>query len=133
MTNKEAITKLTNIMYDDHYSWSPEVLTTFGMAVDALKASDLVNESGGLVKDSQGDCISRQAALDCFHDWVDRRGDVHTPDEMAEYLAIEALPAVQIEPEDCDTCKHGYFGDSACDNCRVRYPSHYESEERRES
>lgn len=34
------------------------------------------------------------------------------------------LPSAQ--PEDCDTCKHGYFGDSHCDNCRVRYPSHYE-------
>ena len=28
--------------------------------------------------------------------------------------------------EDCDTCKHGYFGDDQCNNCRVRYPSHYE-------
>lgn len=41
------------------------------------------------------DLISRQAALDCFHDWIDRRGDVHTPDEMAEYRAIEALPSAQ--------------------------------------
>ena len=23
----------------------------------------------------------------------------------------------------------GYFGDRQCDNCRVRYPSHYEREE----
>ena len=28
-----------------------------------------------------------------------------------------------------DTCKHGYFGGRQCDNCRVRYPSHYEREE----
>ena len=28
--------------------------------------------------------------------------------------------------EDCDTCKHGYFGDAQCERCRVRYPSHYE-------
>ena len=41
------------------------------------------------------DCISRQAALDCFHDWIDKYGDVHTPDEMAEYRAIEALPSAQ--------------------------------------
>ena len=27
---------------------------------------------------------------------------------------------------ECDTCKHGYFGDDKCNNCRVRYPSHYE-------
>lgn len=36
----------------------------------------------------------------------------------------EQLPSVQ--PEDCDTCKHGYFGDGKCDYCRERYPSHYE-------
>lgn len=34
-------------------------------------------------------------------------------------------PSAQPE-EDCDTCKHGYFGDDQCNNCRVRYPSHYE-------
>lgn len=28
--------------------------------------------------------------------------------------------------EDCDTCKHGYFGDEQCGRCRVRYPSRYE-------
>ena len=43
------------------------------------------------------DPIERQAALDCFHDWIDKRGDIHTPDEMAEYRAIEALPSVQPE------------------------------------
>ena len=43
---------------------------------------------------------------------------------------IKQLPSVQPQPEeDCDTCKHGYFGDRQCDNCRVRYPSHYEREE----
>lgn len=53
MTNTEAITKLTNIMHDDHYAWSPAILTAFGMAVDALKGAD-------------GDCISRQAAIDAI-------------------------------------------------------------------
>lgn len=48
------------------------------------------------------DCISRQAALDCFHDWIDKHGDVHTPDEMAEYRAIEALPSAQPELTDED-------------------------------
>lgn len=43
------------------------------------------------------DCISRQAALDCFHDWIDRHGDVHAADEMPEYQAIEALPPAQPE------------------------------------
>ena len=43
------------------------------------------------------DLIDRQEALDCFHDWIDRRGDVHTANEMPEYQAIEALPSAQHE------------------------------------
>lgn len=41
------------------------------------------------------DLIRRSDALNCFHDWVDRYGDVHTPDEMVEYRAIEELPSVE--------------------------------------
>lgn len=41
------------------------------------------------------DLISREKALDCFHDWVDKYGDVHTADEMTEYQAIEALPVIE--------------------------------------
>lgn len=43
--------------------------------------------------------IYKEQALNCFHCWVDKRGDVHEPDEMAEYRAIEALPAVDAEPQ----------------------------------
>lgn len=39
MSNDEAITKLTNVLNDDIYSWSPAILTAFGMAVDALRQS----------------------------------------------------------------------------------------------
>ena len=41
------------------------------------------------------DLIDRQAVLNCFHSWVDKRGDVHAPDEMPEYEAIEALPTIE--------------------------------------
>lgn len=44
------------------------------------------------------DLISRQEALYCFHDWVDKHGDVHSADEMPEYRAIEALPSAQPAP-----------------------------------
>lgn len=44
--------------------------------------------------------------------------------EVMEGALLE-LPSAQPE-EDCDTCKHGYFGDDQCNNCRVRYLSHYE-------
>lgn len=53
------------------------------------------------------DLISRQAALNCFHDWIDRHGDVHTADEMQEYNAIEALPSAQLDIIHCKDCKHG--------------------------
>ena len=39
------------------------------------------------------DLISREAALDCFNDWVDRHGDVHAADEDTVYQKIEALPS----------------------------------------
>ena len=61
------------------------------------------------VKDTN-DMINRQAALDCFHDWIDKYGNVCTPDDMPEYRAIEALPSVQPEWEEllviCDVCGH---------------------------
>ena len=41
------------------------------------------------------DLISRQAALNCFHAWIDKHGDVHEPDEIPEYEMIEALPTIQ--------------------------------------
>jgi len=66
------------------------------------------------------DLISRQAALYAIYEicnepvaWL-----------MRAAREIEKLPSAQ--PEDCDTCKHGYFGDDQCERCRVRYPSHYE-------
>lgn len=44
------------------------------------------------------DLIDRDAALNCFHSWVDKYGDVYTPDEMPEYQALEALPSVEAIP-----------------------------------
>ena len=70
------------------------------------------------------DLISRQAAMDAIN-----RLDI--PEDMCVFeilshieLEIGTLPSAH--PEDCDTCKHGYFGDDQCERCRVRYPSHYE-------
>lgn len=61
MTNEQAAIKLQNILNDDHYAWTPAHAEALRMAIEALR---LVNETGGLVKDSQGDWISRQAAID---------------------------------------------------------------------
>ena len=43
--------------------------------------------------EEMSDLIDREAALNCFHCWADKYGDVHTPDEMPEYRAIEDLPS----------------------------------------
>jgi len=44
------------------------------------------------------DYISREAALACFSDWIDRYGHEHTADEMVEYQKIEALPEEDVRP-----------------------------------
>lgn len=87
-----------------------------------------------------GDAISRQAAIDALMkrdkelrniNWYDKpfaEGECKGIDYALEI--VNALPSAQPQrEEDCDTCKHGYFGDRQCDNCRMRYPSHYEREE----
>jgi len=67
------------------------------------------------------DLISRQAAIDALDtglwgvEW----------DKALATAMLKDLPPAQPE-EDCDTCKHGYFGDTRCNNCKVRFPSHYE-------
>ena len=53
------------------------------------------------------DLISRQAALECFHCWIDKHGDVHEPDEMPEYQRIEALPSAQPEQLGTDLAEVG--------------------------
>lgn len=84
MTNQEAITKLTNIMHDDLYSWHPSILTAFSMAVDALKGAE-------------GDCISRQAAIDALSQYPFEK--------VANCISIiEELPSAQQEQTDCIYC-----------------------------
>ena len=83
------------------------------------------------------DLIDREAALNCFHAWVDNYGDVHTPDEIPEYRAIEDLPSAQPErkkgkwidetfkpwglvyhPYKCDQCgEHSEADSNFCPNC----------------
>ena len=54
------------------------------------------------------DLIDREAALNCFHSWVDKYGDVYTPDDMPEYQAIEALPSAPDEEKISDALYHIY-------------------------
>lgn len=59
--------------------------------------------------------LDRDLVLGCFTDWVDRHGDVHTPDEMVEYERIAALPAAGvvevIRCKDCAWCEEHYDTD----------------------
>ena len=68
------------------------------------------------------DLISRQAAIEAMSESLKRVFPEHR--QIAE-KCLNVLPSAQPE-EDCDTCKHGYFGDTCCNNCKVRFPSHYE-------
>lgn len=53
------------------------------------------------------DFISREAALACFSDWIDRYGHEHTADEMVEYQRIEELPVADaVEVVRCKECKY---------------------------
>ena len=71
--------------------------------------------------------ISLQAAVDAADKIIERdtSGNNDVVKAMTAWkMYVEALPSVQ--PETCDTCKHGYFGDEQCNSCRVRFTSHYE-------
>ena len=51
--------------------------------------------------------ITKESALSCFHDWIDRYGHEHTADEMVEYQRIEDLPVEDVRPVVlCRDCKH---------------------------
>lgn len=68
------------------------------------------------------DLISRAAAIDAVNNIMPTKEGFLEPSEVL--CELMQLPSAQ--PETCDTCKHGYFGDGKCDYCRERYPSHYE-------
>lgn len=53
------------------------------------------------------DYITKESALSCFHDWIDRYGHEHTADEMVEYQKIEELPVADaVEVVRCKDCQY---------------------------
>ena len=69
--------------------------------------------------------ISRQDAIDTLAKFVpyaiyDKSTQSYTNGLTDAYYLILQLPSAQPE-EDCDTCKHGYFGDTCCNNCKVSF------------
>ena len=72
----------------------------------------------------ENELISRQEAIDTAEKESQIDGAYGYMDTKSIIDMLEDLPSVQ--PETCDTCKHGYFGDEQCNDCRVRFTSHYE-------
>lgn len=86
MTIEEAIKIIEVAKAECEWNAPLEYQEAFEIAIKALKAMD-------------EDIIRRQDALNCFHAWIDKYGDVQEPDDMAEYRAIESLPAVMEDEE----------------------------------
>jgi len=61
--------------------------------------------------------ISKEAALACFTDWIDRYGHEHSADEIAEYQRIEDLPEEDVRP-----VVRGRWTDGKCDQCGEHAP-----------
>lgn len=124
MTLEEAIKTLETNYPDACFEQLREAVDA---AIEALKAQD-----------AAGDTISRAAAIEA----ILSRTNCKSVRDLYEYNAehdlhmmwtggiVDAIDMVigvpSAEQEDCSTCKHGYFGSWQCNNCRVRYPSHYE-------
>ena len=78
---------------------------------------------------AEAEYISKEAALACFSDWIDRYGHEHSADEITEYQRIEDLPVADVvEVVRCKDCrendKTGYetadFGYCRCLNREVQ-------------
>lgn len=142
MTNKEAI-RILGLECDEwdiSHCTASERREAFGMAITALqeldenptKLNNSNNNSNNSIKNCvkgmtacrvpEDDCISRQAAINVTWEEPTYTDPLNVLTEVRD--RIKALPSVQ--PETCDTCKHGYFGDEQCSSCRVRFTSHYE-------
>ena len=53
------------------------------------------------------DYITKESALSCLRDWIDRHGHEHTADEMVEYQRIGDLPVADVLSEErCKDCKY---------------------------
>ena len=55
------------------------------------------------------DLISKEDALNCFHDWIDRYGYEHTADEDTAYQRIAELSAVQPDKDVIDDCLYHIY------------------------
>ena len=140
MTNQEAIRELmfakreviADSFIDKAYDMAISALKAHGTCEDAVSRQTLQKELALYLIDdiTSEDEVGYNRAINDVQKMV-----LHLPSaqpDMSEYSsklwhnAYERGKRDAQPEEDCDTCKHGYFGDDQCNNCRVRYPSHYE-------
>ena len=96
MTNEKAI-QLLHRLSDEQFDGphGDERREALEMAVRALE-SNLVKESGGLVKDLVKDCISRQAAIDAVAKWFyDVFGIKESDGTATIFKRLRELPSAQ--------------------------------------
>lgn len=113
-----AITALENAKNDN---LTPESAQNVQKQALKMQKSDALGAKTG---ETCSDTISRQAAID----FIDA-GHLCNPNEprWSDNEVVNFLKSrPSAQPETCDTCKHGYFGDEQCNDCRVRFTSHYE-------
>jgi hypothetical protein len=143
MTNIQAIDLLKGLeqSLDDYCELNDEGKTAFHMAITALEVFGISEQLPSVQPEERTeertethacDCVSRQAAIDA----VGGNEPVGDPSKMDDDDVVKMWERIRIiniinklpsaQPEDCDTCKHGYFGDEQCNSCRVRFTSHYE-------
>lgn len=63
--------------------------------------------------------ITKESALSCFSDWIDRYGHEHTADEMVEYQRIEELPEENVRSVVMGTWEDINLGWAQCTNCKL--------------
>ena len=127
MNNQEAIEVIKLAQAQIEWDYPMDYTVAFDMAISALQEQEAKHSIESSLTQNALDLISRQAAIDAANKIIERdtsgsNAVVNAMIAWSEY--IRTLPSAQ--QEDCDTCKHGYFGDTCCNNCKVRFPSHYE-------
>jgi hypothetical protein len=76
---------------------------------------------------SEAEYISKEAALACFSDWIDRYGHEHSADEMAEYQRIEDLPVEDVRPVvRCKDCRFKAWDDAGMFCCKNIFMGKFE-------
>ena len=130
----------------DDYNVSVENGELEAYSRDRKRLCDLPSVQPEVAKDTNvlnNDTISRQAAIDVLDEiryalweidipsptipeYVEHHEQVQSVWKLLDKKQKELYVLPPIQPETCDTCKHGYFGDEQCNDCRVRFTSHYE-------